>query len=286
MTTSTIPTAATVGATTSGSNAATTTGTSNTSLPSSQATNQLLDSNFSDFLQLLTTQLQNQDPTNPADTNQLTQQIATLSQVEQQIATNNTLQQQLTAMQQEVTQQTAMSTNLQQLLGAFGSTQYSASASYIGKEVDATGNSISLQSGAGLLAYNLPSTASNVTVSIQNSSGQTVFSAAGPTISGRNEVVWDGSTTAGTTAPDGVYTFTVKATDASGNVVTPTTYTTGIVQSADSSGGAISLSLGNGLSVPIGNVISTRDAVASSTNTSSNTTSSTNTSSNTNGSSS
>src|ERR1043165_3489997 len=51
-----------------------------------------LSSNFSTFLTLLTTQLQNQDPLSPMDSNQFTQQLVMFSQVEQQINTNDNLQ--------------------------------------------------------------------------------------------------------------------------------------------------------------------------------------------------
>src|SRR5690349_24911197 len=51
-----------------------------------------LSGNFSTFLTLLTTQLQNQDPLSPMDSNQFTQQLVMFSQVEQQINTNDNLQ--------------------------------------------------------------------------------------------------------------------------------------------------------------------------------------------------
>ncbi len=202
-------------------------------------TSGLADSNFQDFLQLLTTQLQNQDPTDPTNTDDLTQEIASLSQVEQQISTNN---------------------NLQQLITLMNNSQFSNDAGYIGKQVDATGNSLALQGSQGLLAYSLPSTASSVTVNIVNSAGQTVFSAPGTTVSGYNEVAWDGATTAGTTAPDGNYTFNVTATDSSGKAITATTYTSGIVTAVDNSSGTTNLDIGTGLSVPFSTVVSIRNA--------------------------
>ena len=70
--------------------------TNNTNTPTttSQTKNAstMLNGTLNDFLKLLTTQLKNQDPTEPADTNQMTQQIASLSQVEQQINTNSNLE--------------------------------------------------------------------------------------------------------------------------------------------------------------------------------------------------
>ena len=52
-----------------------------------------LAGNFQSFLTLLTTQLQNQDPLNPTDTNQFTQQITQMTGVEQQLISNQLLQQ-------------------------------------------------------------------------------------------------------------------------------------------------------------------------------------------------
>jgi len=80
-------------------------GASNTNSTSSAAATQLslnsglagLASNFQGFLTLLTTQLKNQDPTSPADTNQFTQQITQMTGVEQQLLSNQLLQQLVTA---------------------------------------------------------------------------------------------------------------------------------------------------------------------------------------------
>jgi len=52
-----------------------------------------LAGNFQSFLTLLTTQLQNQDPTSPLDTNQFTEQITQMTGVEQQLLSNQLLQQ-------------------------------------------------------------------------------------------------------------------------------------------------------------------------------------------------
>src|ERR1700722_15519777 len=51
-----------------------------------------LSGNFDTFLQLLTSQLKNQDPTSPMDSSSFTQQLVEYSQVEQQINTNTNLQ--------------------------------------------------------------------------------------------------------------------------------------------------------------------------------------------------
>ena len=85
-----------------------------------------LDDTYNNFLQLLTKQLQNQDPLNPMDTAQFTQQLVGFSQVEQQIASNKSLEK-LIALQS--------STN------AFGA------VSFLGNEVAVDSNDIALKDG-------------------------------------------------------------------------------------------------------------------------------------------
>ena len=51
-----------------------------------------LASNFQNFLTLLTTQLKNQDPLSPLDTNQFTQQITQMAGVQAQLLSNQLLQ--------------------------------------------------------------------------------------------------------------------------------------------------------------------------------------------------
>ncbi len=187
------------------------------------------------FLLLLTTQLKNQDPTNPTDTNQVTQQIALLSQVEQQTKSNGFLQ---------------------QLVTMNGQSQAGAAVNYIGRQVDATGKTGQLAGGKASFVYKLPAGVDKATVNIFDSNGKVVYSGNGTTIAGRNTVVWDGSNSVtGAAMPNGTYTFEVKAKDVAGKDVDSTTLTTGIVQSVDSQDGVNSLSLG-GFSIPLDSVIS------------------------------
>lgn len=174
------------------------------------------DLNF--FLRLLTTQLKNQDPTQPLDTNQVTQQIATLSSVQQQVNTNS---------------------NLEKLLTASKQSQLTTAVSYIGKEVETPGNTGEVMSGQGAFAYSLASTALKANVTIKDAGGNTVFTGTGTTNAGRNIIVWDGTNSiTGAHMPDGTYTLSVSATDTSGKAVAVTTASVGIVTSVqnDSSG--------------------------------------------------
>src|ERR1700733_9299991 len=66
-----------------------------------------LTSNFQDFLGMLMTQLQNQDPTSPMDTNQFTNELVEFSGVEQQINTNSSLTQLIQLTQSGQVEQSA-----------------------------------------------------------------------------------------------------------------------------------------------------------------------------------
>lgn len=206
-------------------------GSNQSSIASSQ-----LSADYENFLKLLTVQLQNQDPTAPTDTNQLTQQIAMLSQVEQQIATNQ---------------------NLETLIAMTNATQYNSVVSYIGKQIEAPGEAGSLEDGEALFVYYLEGEADTVDITIKDEEGNVVYTGEGSLELGRNQFVWDGKNNEGTDMPSGVYTIEVEAKDGGGNEINSQTYTTGIVTAIDSAGGQIYLSFGE-LSVPIQNVVSVR----------------------------
>src|ERR1700739_2157247 len=110
--------------------------------------------NFQSFLQLLTTQLQNQNPLSPLDTNQFTQQLVEFAGVQQQINTNDSL---------------ATLVSLQQ------TAQSSQALPLVGKTDGVRGSTAALANNQATWELNIP-TASNVTISIANSSGSTVFS--------------------------------------------------------------------------------------------------------------
>src|SRR5579875_2961590 len=114
-----------------------------------------LSGNFQNFLQMLMTQLQNQDPTNPLDTNEFTSELVEFSGVEQQINTNNSLNQ-LIALNQagEIIQGSALA----------------------GKQVSVQSTQIPLQDGSGSLSFTAPS-AEPVLIQITNAAGQTVRTA-------------------------------------------------------------------------------------------------------------
>ncbi|MBN66301.1 MAG: hypothetical protein CMM94_01885 [Rickettsiales bacterium] len=188
---------------------------------------QKLSDDFDNFMLLLTTQLKNQDPTEPLDVNQFTNQLVAFTGVEQQLATNANLEK-LISMQEE--------SPIEKGLG------------YIGKVVDAEGNAGLLQNGRASFAYSLDMPAEKVDVLITDASGRAVFSGNGTTFAGKNLVGWDGSNPyTGETEPNGLYFINVKARNALGEKVETKTYTTGTVTAAEVEDGELLLTVGGSI---------------------------------------
>lgn len=183
--------------------------TSNTT--TSDVAKDTLASNFTTFLQLLTTQLKNQNPLDPLDTNQFTQQLVQFAQVEQQLKSNDQLAT-LVALQK-----TAQAT---QALG------------YVGQTVAIDGQTSRLSNGGAGWSFNSPKPAT-ATINILNSAGATVFSGTYSLNAGVQNFVWDGRNNSGVAQADGDYKMTITAKDASGQAVAVSTEIQGVVDSVD-----------------------------------------------------
>ena len=201
---------------------------------SSDTTLASFSSNFDNFLTLLTSQLKNQDPLSPMNATEFTTQLVQFTGVEQMIKQNQ---------------------NLQSLITLQTQNQITNALTYIGKTVEASGQSAQLTNGSATFSYNVGVGASGATITIKNAAGQTVFT--GPTSfgSGAQSFTWDGRNTAGVQQPDGMYTYTVDARNAGNNQIAVTTKLTGIVNSVETVGGNIVLHVGN-QTVPISDVLS------------------------------
>lgn len=196
--------------------------------------------NFNTFLQLLTTQLKNQNPLNPLDTNQFTQQLVQFTSVEQQLKTNEFLSSLMQASQTASTSQ---------------------AVSFIGKEVSATNTMTNLKNGAASWLYKLDQPAAKAIISVKDSTGNTVFSKETSLQAGDGRFDWDGKNDAGQMQKDGAYQIQIDATDTNGNPVTATTQTTGIVDGVDFSGSEPYLVIGNSR-ISLANVMSVQSQPA------------------------
>ena len=170
-----------------------------------------LAKNFDSFLQLLTTQLKNQNPLEPMDSNQFTQQLVQFAQVEQQINMNS----QLTSL---VSLQKAQQTT--------------AAMSFLGATATVDGSTAALKDNKATWTFSAekPATA---TITIKDSTGQTAYTGSFPLNAGQQSFTWDGRGNNGQTWPAGNYTMTVTGKDASGQTVAVSTQVQGTVDSVD-----------------------------------------------------
>jgi len=201
----------------------------------SQTTNNALaslDGNFTDFLNMLMTQLQNQDPTSPMDTDQFTSELVQFSSVEQQIETNQ---------------------SLTQLIQLTQGSEVIQSSQMIGQQVTAQSTQVPLENGQATVNIAAPA-AEPVSIAITNSSGVTVYNGSFNAQAGNNTWTWNGTDDAGDSVPDGVYTLVPTGSGASGNS-TLTFTVTGTATGVTDSNNTVQLQLG-ALSVPFSSITS------------------------------
>jgi flagellar basal-body rod modification protein FlgD len=192
------------------------------------------------FLTLFTTQLQNQDPTNPMQSYELASQLAQFTTVEQ------------------LTQENSQLNTIQQYAGAINNGEIT---SLVGKTITAQDSTMTVSSGSltNSLNYTL-STPSNVTYTIADSKGNTVYTGS---VSAQNagtfSVPWTGKDSGGDTVSDGSYTVTLTATptDGSSSAAAVQTSVQGQVASCNLSANppTYTLSGTNGLVIPVSSVL-------------------------------
>jgi flagellar basal-body rod modification protein FlgD len=179
--------------------------------------------NFTTFLQLLTTQLKNQNPLEPLDTNQFTQQLVQFAGVEQQMNANKSLTT-LISLQQN--------------------SQTTAAMSFLGSTVSIEGSTARLADGAATWTYSLPK-AATASIDVQSASGDVVYSTTRTLTAGAQSFVWDGRNLGGIKLADGDYKIAINAKDASGQTVAVSTQVNGVVDGVDLTQTPPRLSIGN-----------------------------------------
>jgi flagellar basal-body rod modification protein FlgD len=197
-----------------------TTSTNTTTTTASTTTPGIAD-NFQTFLTLLTTQLQNQNPLDPLDTNQFTQQLVQFAGVEQQLKSND---------------------QLKSLIDIEKSAQATQALIYVGNTVAVDG---STQQFDGSATWNLKAAKdTTAAITITNSSGQTVYSGNFALNQGNGSFVWDGKGNDGTQWPAGAYKLTATGKDTTGKDVAIATEIQGVVDSVDLTATPALLSIG------------------------------------------
>ena len=213
--------------TVSGTGSASSSTSASSGLPSSTISSQ-------DFLSLLVSELRNQDPMNTTSVTDFINQMTAYTNFSQQQSINS---------------------NLNALAGAFSSLVTLNSVNYIGHVVEAKTDTAELMNGSATFGYSLSGAATDVSITIKNAAGKTVWTGTGSRQAGSNTFAWDGKDSDGKQLLDGgQYTIGVTATDAVGNSVFNYSTITGTVTGLDTSTGAPSLTV-NGVPVSVSNII-------------------------------
>ncbi len=192
---------------------------------------------FDTFLALLTTQLKHQDPLDPMETSEFTSQLVQFSGVEQSINTNK---------------------KLDQLVQLQTSSQLNSAVAFIGKTVEVVSDLLLLKDGAAKISYGLDRNAAHTIISITDQNGRAVRSVQGETAAGRHEFAWDGRDSNGVQVPDGVYGFSVIATDGDDETIDTIAASFGRVTGVEVVENAPRLNIGE-LGVPFDAVFAVRE---------------------------
>ena len=201
-----------------------------TSTNSAQGT---VDAQKNQFLTMLVTQMQNQDPLNPMDNAEVTSQLAQLSTV--------------TGINQ-------LNSTLTALMGSYQSSESLQATGMIGHNVLVPGSSATLASGSALMGIDLAAPADSVKLTIYDSSGVAIHTVdLGAQKAGVQPLQWDGTTDSGATADDGNYTFKVTAT-AAGESVDATALSLGQVNSVSTGASGVKLNVANVGAVSVSDV--------------------------------
>ena len=206
-----------------------------------------LADSFNTFINLLTTQLKNQDPLSPLDSNQFTQQLVQMTGVEQQLYSNDLLKQLVTNTGSGI----------------------STAVSLIGRDVKATNGDTNIVDGKATWNYTLGSGASDVKIEITDAKGKLVHAEAPDDKSpGDHTLTWNGKDLTGAQLSGGPFTMRVTAKDSKGGDVSATVFVKGRVTGVEQKDGKTLITL-NGAQIPWETVTSISEPAATATNTTS-----------------
>ena len=206
---------------------------------SSNSSRQTLSADMNTFLTLLTTQLKYQDPLDPMDTAEFTNQLVQYSNVEQSIQTNEKLD-------------TLLSLNIANL-GA-------QAVSYIGKTVQVLGDVMPLENGKAKATYTLDKDVTSVIVTVKDMNGKVVYSEQGKITAGTHEFTWDGKDSNGNQLEDGAYQISVSTKVPSGETSASVMTTVfGKVTGVASDENNVYVGLGDSVTASLGDIVTIRN---------------------------
>lgn len=186
------------------------------------------------FLLLLTTQLQNQDPTEPMSNEEFVAQLATFSQLEE-------LQ--------------VMSGQLDSLYLVNISMNNASMANLLGHDVVARSDTFHHTSGSEEIYFDASGATTNTTLTITDSDGTIVFSGdIGAQVDGEGSYTWDGKDQSGQLVADGDYTFSISATDVNGSEVSVQTLIQGTIDEMSFESGSAAPSV-EGVDILMGDIV-------------------------------
>lgn len=174
-----------------------------------------LNANFDTFLQLLTTQLRNQNPTEPLDANEFTKQLVQYSNVEQTIKSNR---------------------NLEALIELQAVNAATAATSFLGKSITVQSTSTALTNGQANWQYTASGASDRATFTITDETGKVVHETTRGIGVGKGKYTWDGYTSSGSKAPSGFYSLTVDARSATDQAVPVSVAVSAKIDGVDFSG--------------------------------------------------
>jgi flagellar basal-body rod modification protein FlgD len=196
---------------------------------------------FDDFLTLLTTQLQNQDPLSPMDTTEFTNQLVMFADVEQSINQSGLLE---------------------DLVNVNAQNQASAAVSYIGRQIEFDHNEVNYTGEPVVLGYSLPEDATQATMEIYDSSGELIRIIGGIEQSfGDHAVEWDGLDQQGNPVAQGAYSFQVGVVNDDDQPIEASYMSEGVVTGIEYNAGETTLMMGT-VGVKLENVLRVEDPPA------------------------
>lgn len=185
--------------------------------------NTRLAGDFNTFLTLLTTQLQNQSPTDPLDANQMTNQLVQFASVEQQIAMNQNLERMITLQQ---------------------SAQLTAAAPLVGQRAEVESDRIALQNGSAEIRLPAAGTVRTAEIAVIDGTGRTVRTQGVTLGAAASGWTWDGRDSTGRQLTDGAYRVQVNGRGQNGEAVSVPFAVRGTVTGAERSGTDLNLRMG------------------------------------------
>lgn len=179
-----------------------------------------LNGNFDMFLKLLTTQMQNQDPLDPMETSEYTQQLVTYSQVEQSIQQSSTLK---------------------DILASLTTQDLAQAANFLGTHAVFDSSTAGLSAGAPAgWSWEASRPVETLTATISDASGRVVETRV-LDAARAGSFSWNGALARGGTAPAGSYTLALTALAADGANVPVAIRSSGVIDQVETVGGAVRL---------------------------------------------